>query len=286
MIPYPLFIITDLRSSKDTAESHFRIEIDLRNEIGESKSFIERLDQFFTLSDNSEWSRSSLYVSHLIPRITRIYLRFAFWIFRLQQNGRILWWSVDHIVTHLWTGVPIAAHECGLFESILWFNSSYFERSLRSHTRRWFVIWFTHDSMSWWGLIKWNFRFCSHSERDNRSFVDHDSCNAVLHTERSTGESCTHRKDNFRRRRSSCGIIELWRFDAQVQYRFTCCLPLVISISSIPHYRARVCMCLRVAGRFSCFALQKVWTPEIKAALETLATDDDDETVQEVMRRY
>lgn len=40
-------------------------------------------------------------------------------------------------------------------------------------------------------------------------------------------------------------------------------------------------MLLRIVGRFSCFALQKAWTAELKEALDELATDEDD-TVQEV----
>lgn len=40
-------------------------------------------------------------------------------------------------------------------------------------------------------------------------------------------------------------------------------------------------MLLRIVGRFSCFALQKAWTNELKEALGELATDEDD-TVQEV----
>lgn len=42
-----------------------------------------------------------------------------------------------------------------------------------------------------------------------------------------------------------------------------------------------MCMLLRIVGRFSCFALQNSWTPELKEALVALATDEDD-TVQKV----
>lgn len=42
-----------------------------------------------------------------------------------------------------------------------------------------------------------------------------------------------------------------------------------------------MCMLLRIVGRFSCFALQNAWTPQLKEALDALVTDED-ETVREV----
>lgn len=50
------------------------------------------------------------------------------------------------------------------------------------------------------------------------------------------------------------------------------------------HSRSRTCMLMRIVGRFSCYALQNAWTPELKEALDALATDRD-ETVQKVSHR-
>lgn len=45
--------------------------------------------------------------------------------------------------------------------------------------------------------------------------------------------------------------------------------------------RSRLCMLLRIIGRFSCYALQNVWSKEMKESLEALANDVD-ENVQQV----
>lgn len=37
-----------------------------------------------------------------------------------------------------------------------------------------------------------------------------------------------------------------------------------------------MCMLLRMAGRFSCYALQNVWTTDMKETLEALAYDSNE----------
>lgn len=46
-------------------------------------------------------------------------------------------------------------------------------------------------------------------------------------------------------------------------------------------YRARLCMLLRIIGRFCCSSLQKAWTVDFKETLEGLANEDN-ETVSGV----
>lgn len=46
--------------------------------------------------------------------------------------------------------------------------------------------------------------------------------------------------------------------------------------SKDPSVKCQICMLLRIVGRFSCFALQKAWTLEMRQSLESLATDDND----------
>lgn len=40
----------------------------------------------------------------------------------------------------------------------------------------------------------------------------------------------------------------------------------------------RQCMLIRLLGRFSCYALQKKWTMEMREAMESLLTDPDEQT--------
>lgn len=49
--------------------------------------------------------------------------------------------------------------------------------------------------------------------------------------------------------------------------------------------RLRVCMLLRMVGRFSCCALQAVWTTEMRETLEGLAYDSN-ESVRNVCIYY